>query len=243
MANRALFATQTLPEPTTLNAEGASAYALKPKQALARLAMSGCLNQTFYAGAQAQLDEVLALCFEVPSEFVAKTAIHARERGRMKDMPALLCARLASSDGERLEPIFPRVIDDGRMLRNFVQILRSGAVARKSLGSRPKRLVQQWLEQASDARLIHAMVGQQRLCTRQPDRAFGQSELDGSPPGGRDGNAAPVEQDSRAQPAAKMVGVDLQPYSNSFVAVTRSATNARGTTSVAGSNPAGPCGP
>ncbi len=161
MANRALFATQMLPATNTLNAEGASAYAFPPKQALAQLAMTGCLNQTFYAGAEAQLDEVLALCFEVPAEFVAKTAIHARERGRMKDMPALLCAWLASFDGERLAQVFARVIDDGRMLRNFVQILRSGAVARKSLGSRPKRLVQQWLEQASDARLIHAMVGQQ----------------------------------------------------------------------------------
>jgi 60 kDa SS-A/Ro ribonucleoprotein len=161
MANRSLFAASQVAQGNTLNAEGALAHALKPRQALAQLAMTGCLNQTFYASAQTQLDEVLALCFEVPGEFVAQTAIHARERGRMKDMPALLCAWLASFDGARLESIFNRVIDDGGMLRNFVQILRSGAVARKSLGTRPKRLVQQWLEQASDERLIRAMVGQQ----------------------------------------------------------------------------------
>jgi 60 kDa SS-A/Ro ribonucleoprotein len=29
------------------------------------------------------------------------------------------------------------VIDNGRMLRNFVQIMRSGAVGRTSLGTRP----------------------------------------------------------------------------------------------------------
>ena len=32
------------------------------------------------------------------------------------------------------------------MLRNFVQIMRSGAVGRKSLGSLPKRLVREWFE-------------------------------------------------------------------------------------------------
>jgi 60 kDa SS-A/Ro ribonucleoprotein len=45
------------------------------------------------------------------------------------------------------------------MLRNVVQILRSGAVGRKSLGSRPKRLVQRWLNESSDARLLNASVG------------------------------------------------------------------------------------
>ena len=36
---------------------------------------------------------------------------------------------------------FPRVVDNGRMLRNFVQVLRSGTVGRKSLGTAPKALV------------------------------------------------------------------------------------------------------
>jgi 60 kDa SS-A/Ro ribonucleoprotein len=77
----------------------------------------------------------------------------------MKDMPALLTAWLAQHGPDWLEPTFARVIDNGRMLRNVVQILRSGAVGRKSLGSRPKRLVQQWLNGSSDARLLAASVG------------------------------------------------------------------------------------
>ena len=52
------------------------------------------------------------------------------------------------------------MIDNGRMLRNFVQIMRSGAVGRKSLGSRPKRLVQAWLATASDRAILRAAVGQ-----------------------------------------------------------------------------------
>jgi 60 kDa SS-A/Ro ribonucleoprotein len=164
MANRALFQTGAFASaksqtPNIRNQAGAPAYAFEPKHALAQLAITGCINQTFYASAEAQLSEVIARCLEVPSEFVAKTAIYARESGNMKDMPALLVAYLAAFDGALCEAVFERVIDNGKMLRNFVQIMRSGAVARKSLGTRPKRLVQRWLENASDARLISAMVG------------------------------------------------------------------------------------
>ena len=85
--------------------------------------------------------------------------MYARQRGQMKDMPALLTAWLAQHGPDWLEPTFAKVIDNGRMLRNVVQILRSGVVGRKSLGSRPKRLVQQWLNDSSDARLLAASVG------------------------------------------------------------------------------------
>jgi 60 kDa SS-A/Ro ribonucleoprotein len=51
------------------------------------------------------------------------------------------------------------VIDNGKMLRNFVQIIRSGATGRKSLGSRPKKLVQRWLNSASEKELLSAAVG------------------------------------------------------------------------------------
>ncbi|HYE85334.1 MAG TPA: TROVE domain-containing protein, partial [Vicinamibacterales bacterium] len=164
MANRMLFATHgatALAATDTLNYEGAPAYAFSPKHALAQLALTGCLNATFYADAEAQLDEIIARCFEVPAEFVAKTALYARRHGHMKDVPALLCAYLAAFDGALLERVFERVIDNGKMLRGFVQIVRSGRVVRKSLGSLPKRLVQRWLAQASDAEFIRAMVGQQ----------------------------------------------------------------------------------
>jgi 60 kDa SS-A/Ro ribonucleoprotein len=164
MIHRLLFGTagSSALQPTdTRNQAGAPAYALSPKQTLAQLAMTGCLNSTFYCDAESQLDALLAACFDVDSAFVARTAVHARRHGRMKDTPALLCAYLASFNGELLQAIFPRVIDSGRMLRAFVQILRSGRVVRRSLGSLPKRLVQDWLNTCSDAEFIRAMVGQQ----------------------------------------------------------------------------------
>ena len=160
--NTTLFRTlrgRLTPAADARNHEGAPAYSLTPKQALAQMAATGTLNATFYASAEAQLDAILALAAEVEPEFVARTAIVAREQGYMKDVPALLAAHLAVRDVKLLERVFPRVIDNARMLRGFVQILRSGAVGRKSLGSAPKRMVRDWLASRSDAALFRASVG------------------------------------------------------------------------------------
>lgn len=168
MANKTMFASmrgKLLPAVHGLNASGGKAFMLKPREALAQLAVTGCLNGTFYATAQDQLDEVLNLAKNVEPEFVAKTAIYARQSGFMKDMPALLLACLTVPNGkgemrpDLVAPVFHKVIDNGKMLRNFVQIMRSGIVGRKSLGSAPKRLVQNWLIKASDRDLIRACVG------------------------------------------------------------------------------------
>jgi 60 kDa SS-A/Ro ribonucleoprotein len=163
MANKALFKSlvgKLVPAADARNEELAPAYALTPKQALAQYAATGCLSATFYAGAEEQLAKVLELCEKVEAEFVAKTAVYARERGLMKDVPALLLAVLAKKDAGLLALVFPRVADNARMLRNFVQIVRSGAAGRKSLGSAPKRLVREWLEARDDAALFRATVGQ-----------------------------------------------------------------------------------
>lgn len=162
MVNTLLFQTLRgvlLPKADAVNHELAPAYAFSPRHQLAQLAATGCLNNTFYATADEQLDHVLALARELEPTFVAQTALHARQAGHMKDMPALLLALLASRDVKLLEAVFGRVADSGKMLRNFVQIVRSGVTGRKSLGSRPKKLVQHWLLSASESQLLHAAVG------------------------------------------------------------------------------------
>ena len=163
MANKNLFKSLTarlMPATDTTNEERAPAYALSPKHQLAQYAATGCLNTTFYATADDQLAKVLELCADIDAEFIARTAVFCRERGFMKDMPALLCAVLSVKDRELLARVFPRVIDNARMLRNFVQIMRSGAVGRKSLGTAPKRLVREWLDAREPAALFKANVGQ-----------------------------------------------------------------------------------
>jgi 60 kDa SS-A/Ro ribonucleoprotein len=162
MVNTQLFQTRQdalLPDATARNHEQAPAYALSARHQLAQLAATGCLNQTFYASAESQLDTVCALAQTVDAAFVAKTAVYARQAGHMKDMPALLVATLAARDAALLGQVFGRVVDNGKMLRNFVQIMRSGAVDRLSLGSRPKKLVQHWLTTASEKQLLNASVG------------------------------------------------------------------------------------
>ncbi|MEP7338496.1 MAG: TROVE domain-containing protein [Acidobacteriota bacterium] len=163
MANKKLFKTiagKLLPKTNTANEAGGQAYKLSPKAALAQYAVTGCLNNTFYADAETQLAKVIELSKQVDAEFIAKLAIYARERGHMKDMPALLCAVLAVKDVAMLKAVFSRVIDNGKMLRNFVQMVRSGAVGRKSLGTAPKRLINEWLEARSDEAVFKDSIGQ-----------------------------------------------------------------------------------
>lgn len=163
MANKNLFKSivgMLSPKTDAVNEAGGVAYKLKPKQALAQYAATGCFNHTFYADAGEQLDKVFALAHEVDPEFVAKTAVFAREKGFMKDMPAFLLAVLSTRDKELFQRIFPRVADNGKMLRNFVQIMRSGAVGRKSLGSLPKRMVREWFEKRGTEQIFKQSVGQ-----------------------------------------------------------------------------------
>ena len=67
MANKNLFQLRlgqaAAASRTSLNEEGAPAYA-SAKHGLAQYAATGCLNATFYAGADEQLATVLALCAE-----------------------------------------------------------------------------------------------------------------------------------------------------------------------------------
>ena len=162
MPNTSLFKSAAGPlvkKTDAVNEAGGRAYAYGPQHKLAQLAATGALNGTFYAEAEDQLETVLKLAVEVEPRFLAKTAIFARERGHMKDMPALLLALLSAMPGPEFSRAFPWVVTNGRMLRTFVQIMRSGVTGRKSLGTRPKKLVQGWLDQASDVDIVRASVG------------------------------------------------------------------------------------
>ena len=161
MANTTLFQSikNRFTKTDTHNEAGGIAYTLTPKQQLAQLAATGCLNNTYYADAQSQLDQVLKLAENLDAEFIAKTAVYSRQKGFMKDMPALLLAVLAQKDVNMLARVFDQVVDNGKMLRNFAQIIRSGAVGRKSFGNRPKKLMQTWLLTATEKQLLNAAVG------------------------------------------------------------------------------------
>lgn len=163
MANSSLFRSLRgllAPWADAVNESGGTAYNFNDQHKLAQYAATGCLNSTYYASAAQQLETVLTMCDANEPEFIAQVALFARTKGYMKDMPALLCAVLSVRSPGLLAEIFDRVIDSPKMLRNFVQIMRSGATGRKSLGSLPKRLILQWLESRTDEQLFYASVGQ-----------------------------------------------------------------------------------
>lgn len=163
MANKSVFAStvgRLIPRTDVLNREAAPAYAYDARHLLAQLSVTGTFSDSFYAQAQDQLGDALNACEGVSPEFLAKAAIYARLKGHMKDMPAFMLSVLSRQDSALFSKVFARVVDNGRMLRTFVQIMRSGQTGRKSLGARPKALVQRWLNTASDEQLLAAMVGQ-----------------------------------------------------------------------------------
>ncbi len=162
MANKSVFASQPgplLPKATAINAAGAKAYAYGAEHRLTQLAMTGSFGGGFYQDAQAEVSALVEAAMAVEPSFLAKTALHVREKGHMKDTPALLLAVLSARDPALFAAVFGRVVTSGKVLRGFVQILRSGQTGRKSLGSRPKAMVQRWLNAASDAQLLAASVG------------------------------------------------------------------------------------
>ena len=162
MANKNLFTSKAgphVPATNATNESGGTAYALSAKQGLAQYAATGCLNGTYYASADDQLAKTLQFANAVEPEFLAKTAIYAREDGFMKDMPALLAAVLSKREPKLFRKIFGRIVDNGKMLRNLVQIIRSGVTGRKSLGSGPKNLIRMFLEGNSGEQLFRFSVG------------------------------------------------------------------------------------
>lgn len=165
MANKQIFqSTRTVNTPVadTTNLAGGKAYSMSDKAALAQVIMTGTFSGTFYADAKSQLSTITALLNKLGpenAEFVAKLAVYAREKGFMKDTPAFLTAWLTVHGKPFVKQVFNRAIDNGKMLRNFVQIMRSDTVGRKSLGTGPKKLVQEWLNNASFSTLISASVG------------------------------------------------------------------------------------
>lgn len=163
MANQKLFASapagRVAPSTDTVNSAGGRAYKAGPKEALAQYVATGCLGATFYASAEEQLDEILKLASDVSPEFVAQAAIYGRRSAFMKDTPALLLAHLTSRGPEgiaALKAAFNQVVDNLKMLRTFVQIMRSGKIGRKSLGSAPKNLIKAWFDTRTDAQLFRA---------------------------------------------------------------------------------------
>lgn len=161
MANKNLFtsATSVLPRADAVNEAGGRAYAFSSKHALAQLAATGCFNGAFYNTAENQLAAVLSLAEQVDDTFLAKLAVYSRERAFLKDMPAALLVILSRRDLALFHRAFDRVVDNGRVLRTLLQMIRSGQFGRKSLSYSVQRAFQRWLNSATVGKLLSASIG------------------------------------------------------------------------------------
>ena len=159
--NKNVFSTKSVISPAnTVNEAGGKAYSLSDAAALAQYAMTGTFNQTFYASAEDQTAKVLALANACDPKFVANLAIYARAHGYMKDMPAVLVATLlARRENAEFKRAFRGAIDDLKMVKNFVQAVRSGITGRKSLGTSAKNEVRRFLDGLTELDLFRGSIG------------------------------------------------------------------------------------
>jgi 60 kDa SS-A/Ro ribonucleoprotein len=74
-------------------------------------------------------------------------------------MPVALTIVLSKRNPKLFRQAFERVVDNGRTLRTFLQMVRSGRFGRKSLSYALQRAVQRWLNGASVEKLLNASIG------------------------------------------------------------------------------------
>ncbi len=160
--NKNIFKTTTVSKvkPADVkNEAGGKAYSLSSEKALANMACTGCFNGVYYSSAETQMKTYLELASQCHPDFVAKCAIYARQSGHMKDAPVVLLAYLSTVNSEIFTAAFPKVIQSVKDIRNFVQVMRSGVVGRKSLGTGPKKLVKNWLDSRTELSLFRSSIG------------------------------------------------------------------------------------
>lgn len=143
-----------------LNKAGGKAYLKSDKEALAAYCATATFNNTFYATGKENLDLVKGLLDKVDAKFAAQCAVYSRKNARMKDIPAYILAYLAAKgEVDLLKSIFPVVVDNVKILLNFVQVIRSGVTGRKSFGTAVKRLINDWLNSKNAQQLFNASIG------------------------------------------------------------------------------------
>jgi 60 kDa SS-A/Ro ribonucleoprotein len=149
----------------TTNMAGGKAYKSTTKHALAQIACTGTFNGTYYATgskiAELAKQQIKELIKEGDVEFLAKLAVYSHTSSYMKDLPAYLLVELYLIDTQLFKRIFNKVVTNGKMLRNVVQIARSGALGKKiNLSNKTWRtVIQSWFDSRTGEALFKANIG------------------------------------------------------------------------------------
>lgn len=166
VANKKIFKNSggNVPASDTKNNAGGKAYLFEKRHCLAQIAATNCFNGTFYASAEQNLKlaKDAALALKEDPEFIAKVALYARDKAYMKDMPAFLTVVLSEIDKPLFRKVFRKVVDNGKMLRNVVQMARSGAVTSKKANMSAgtwRHAIQEWFNDRNSVALFKASIG------------------------------------------------------------------------------------
>lgn len=139
----------------TQNNAGGLAYELSAKDALANIVLNGYANKN---ETNIDIAKTLALFKKVSPDYLVKLALFAREYGQMKDMPIFITAYLTTTNYQNITSLFETVVNDFKSLSKYVHYMRNGDV-RKSLGTKAKRLVSNFLRNKSDKELFYGSFG------------------------------------------------------------------------------------
>lgn len=140
----------------------------RSEHALAQLATTGRLSNIFSDNAEPplELEDVVRHACTVDAEYLAQCAIYAHERGKMRYVPALV-AVLAARRTSLTRVVFYRVISSSKMLRAFVQLVRSGRIARlinddvdtRHMQNTLKDIVRHWFTLRTDEAIFRGSAG------------------------------------------------------------------------------------
>lgn len=166
MANSNIFSNRVPSRPTDCvsNVAGGKAFLMDERHALAQIAVTNCFNGTYYASANHHLElaKKAANALKNDPQFIAKVALYSRHKAYMKDMPAFLTVILSEIDKPLFRSVFRQVVDNGKMLRNVIQMARSGSVTGKKInvGSGTWRhAIQEWFNSQNTWSLFKASIG------------------------------------------------------------------------------------
>jgi 60 kDa SS-A/Ro ribonucleoprotein len=128
--------------------EGGVSYAPTFREQLAEFFSLGLLNGTFYQNQTDVIRDAAALfqrALKEEPEFTTKCAIYGNNENSLKLVPTIWLVYLSTLDDKRLfRAAFPRIIQNVKMLHDFLEITRHGGI-RKGLGQGVKKVVNQWL--------------------------------------------------------------------------------------------------
>lgn len=171
--NKKVFASQSLdekvrtpkegPRPVeatdSINYAGGKAYLFPDQHALAQMAATGTFNDGYYTHAQDQTHKFIEYSNRVDDQFLAKCAVCTREQFFMKDSAAVMLAALCMRNKALARRIFPRVADNGKMMRNVVQTFLSGVLGRTHPPKIVRKEFTKWIQQQDPVSTMRAYVG------------------------------------------------------------------------------------